>query len=206
MGIVDNIYSGKLNQVNQILQDRLSRAGISGSGFSNVLSKNVNGTDSSASNYLIELENDNEKLTELANEHAYDTYIDNAAKKYDLDPNLIRAVIRGESRFKQYAKSGVGAMGLMQLMPGTAGDMGVDNAYNAEQNIDGGVKYLKMQINRFGDVRLALAAYNTGPSRVASYGITDPDDPVQYDRISDRVQNYVKNILGNYVKYSKQDV
>ena len=89
------------------------------------------------------------------------------ARRYGVDPALAVEVGYAESRFNQAAVSPAGAIGVMQLMPATAAWLGV-NPYILEQNIDGGVRYLKMQLDRFGDVASALAAYNWGPERVAA--------------------------------------
>jgi soluble lytic murein transglycosylase-like protein len=94
-----------------------------------------------------------------------------AAEKYNLRPELINAVIRAESNFEVQAVSSAGAQGLMQLMPATAKELGVNNPFDIEQNIDGGAKYLRMMLDRFGgNVRHALAAYNAGPGTVSKYG------------------------------------
>ena len=101
----------------------------------------------------------------------YGKFIRTAAERYSLDPELIRAIIKVESDFNPYAVSAKGAMGLMQLMPGTAREMQVDAPFEAEENIMGGSRYLRKLLNLFdGDLRLCLAAYNSGPNRVLEKG------------------------------------
>ena len=114
-----------------------------------------------------------------------DAIIAKAAEAHDVDPNLVRAVIKVESAYKAKARSHKGAMGLMQLMPGTARDYGVRNAYDPEENINAGVKHLRSLLNRF-DVRLAVAAYNAGAATVERYGGIPP-----YKETRD----YVKKVL-----------
>jgi soluble lytic murein transglycosylase-like protein len=118
-----------------------------------------------------------------------DLIVENAAR-HELHPDFVRAVVQAESAFNPRARSVKGAMGLMQLMPGTAADYGVTNAYDPVQNIRAGVAYLKSLLVRFGnDVSLALAAYNAGPRAVEKYGRTVP--PYKETR------NYVSKIRAN---------
>lgn len=100
----------------------------------------------------------------------YDDVIEDAAATHGVRADLVRAVIHVESGFNPRARSHKGAMGLMQLMPKTAADLGVDNPWDPVQNIRGGVAYLGSLIREFGDEVLALAAYNAGPGAVNRYG------------------------------------
>jgi soluble lytic murein transglycosylase-like protein len=209
VGRVDQIYLSKLNQVQTIMNSRLNSVGLSSTQFSNVLSNKLRADSSNRPTLFpkgvdISKYRDGKNMEYIPAESMYTDMIEAIGKEKGLDPNLIKAVTRIESQFKKNALSSAGAQGLMQLMPGTAGDMGVTNTYDARQNIEGGTEYLKMQLERFGDLRLALAAYNCGPSRVAGYGITNPNDSNQYGRISERVQSYVDRVMKLYVKYSDQ--
>lgn len=101
--------------------------------------------------------------------------IDNVAEKHKVDPHLVRAIVKAESSFNPFAKSYAGAMGLMQLMPKTAIYLNVDDAYHPEQNIDGGVKYVKYLLDKFeNNLELTLAAYNAGEGKVRKYGGVPP--------------------------------
>lgn len=100
----------------------------------------------------------------------FDAEIRQAADRQGLDPKLLHAVIAVESAYRSDAVSPAGAAGLTQLMPATAREVGVANRFDAASNAEGGALYLAAQLRRFGDVRLALAAYNAGPGRVARLG------------------------------------
>ena len=124
-------------------------------------------------------------------EHIYNAII-KSSKEFDIDPQLIATIIKHESGFDQFAKSSAGAIGLMQLMPGTADSMGVEDIYDIFDNIRGGVKYFKQcLIKSKNDIPLALAAYNAGIGNVLKYNGIPPFK---------ETQNYVDKILNTYNK------
>jgi soluble lytic murein transglycosylase-like protein len=107
--------------------------------------------------------------------------INEAAAQYDLDPNLLAAVAFKESRFNARAVSRIGAEGIMQLKPKTARSLGVTNSFDERQNIFGGAKYLKKQLDRFGgSIEHALAAYNAGSTLVAKVGPNATEEAIEY--------------------------
>lgn len=121
---------------------------------------------------------------------AYLESINTACDRHGVDPALVHAIMKVESDFNPYALSRKGAMGLMQLMPQTAMDMNVRNSFNPEENIFGGVKYLRYLLDRYeGNVSLALAAYNSGETAVKRWG-TIPPFP--------ETRNYVQRIMRLY--------
>jgi len=109
-----------------------------------------------------------------ASRQPYDAEIVAAATRYRLDPKLLHALVTVESAYRPRAVSLAGAGGLTQLMPTTASELGVQDRFDTAENLAGGAAYLARQLVRFGDVRLALAAYNAGPDRVARLGVVPP--------------------------------
>jgi soluble lytic murein transglycosylase-like protein len=121
-----------------------------------------------------------------------------AAQIYQLPPSLIRAVIKVESNFVHLAVSPKGAMGLMQLMPGTARLLGVEEPFNPRDNIHGGCRYLRMLIDEFGgSLPLALAAYNAGPQRVVDSGFRVPEIK--------ETQEFLTQVIGRYLAEEKKN-
>jgi len=127
----------------------------------------------------------------LAASPELNSIIEKAADRYGVDPLLVRCVIRAESAFRPQSTSPKGAMGLMQLMPATARDLGVTNAYDPEQNVLAGTRYLKSLLDRYsGDVPRALAAYNWGMGNVDR----------RPDRLPSETREYVAGIMREYRK------
>jgi len=123
----------------------------------------------------------------------FDSEINAAATSYGIDPALLKGLVQQESGFDPNARSGAGAVGLTQLMPSTASALGVTDPTDPAQSLQGGARYLREQLDRFGgDERLALAAYNAGPGAVAKYGGVPPYA---------ETQGYVNKVLANAAGY-----
>ena len=120
-------------------------------------------------------------------------YIAEAAAAHNVDPALIEAVIKQESAYDAGAKSCVGAQGLMQLMPETAKELGVNDPFDPKQNVMGGAKYLRRLLDMYdGNMTKAIAGYNSGPGNVDHYGGVPPFP---------ETQNYVQKVLDNYQQF-----
>ena len=127
-----------------------------------------------------------DRVVAIPAHRAYEQYIREASARYGVDATLIRSVMQTESAFDALAVSRAGAMGLMQLMPDVAFELGVEDPFNPRQNVMGGTKYLRRLLNLYnGNVPLALASYNAGATNVAQYGGVPPFP---------ETQNYVKQI------------
>ena len=129
-----------------------------------------------------------------------DERIENAVELYSnqhgVDSNLVKAIIKVESNFDPNVVSSAGAKGLMQLMPENCKALGVEDPFNIEQNIEGGVKHIKEYIDRYdGDIEMALMAYNGGPTRMMNRGVTSIDDIYKMPK---ETPNYVPKVMSYY--------
>jgi soluble lytic murein transglycosylase-like protein len=136
------------------------------------------------------------QLASSVNPAEYEHIISTCATKYGVNPCLIKAVIHAESGYNPNAVSRKGASGLMQLMPGTARSLKVSNSFDPQDNVEGGVKYLRFLLDTFrGDVSLAVAAYNAGLNKVAKYGGIPPYNETRtyVNRVLSYMQSYQAN-------------
>lgn len=136
----------------------------------------------------------NSRIDRSFKETLYEPLIRRAEARYRLPPMLLQALVWQESRFNPMAISPAGAAGLSQLMPATARELGVTNRHDPAQNIDGGARYLRQMLDKFGAIHLALAAYNAGPGAVRkARGIPQNRE----------TPNYVKRVLERWMAYSR---
>ncbi len=126
---------------------------------------------------------------------SYDPYIDEASRLYGIDTALLKAVVKVESNFNPRAVSHKGALGLMQIMPQNVAVLDIQDPFDPRQNILGGARYLKEMLNRYGDLNLALAAYNAGPAAVDRYKEVPPFT---------ETRSYVQQVLHNYDTLKKR--
>ena len=146
-----------------------------------------------SSGYDLYFKKNASKLKKSYSTYRFDRHIEKASKKYGLSFYLLKAVIKVESDFNPNAVSKAGAMGLMQLMPGTMRELNVSDPFNPMENIMGGARFLKKQIDRFdGRLHIALAAYNAGPSVVERYNGIPPFM---------ETESYVSKVIDSFYAY-----
>ena len=143
-------------------------------------------------------ENNLQTVSRKKAEHLYHPIIIQTSNRYQVDPAIVKAIIMAESSYNPLAISKAGAKGLMQLMPETAQDLGVEDVFNPQQNINAGVRYFKQLVNRFnGDFELALAAYNAGSTTVRIYKGVPPFKATRH---------YIKQVFKYYQLYKNRMV
>ncbi len=180
-------------------------ASTSNSSFSSVLNsvssaKQTDTTNSAGTSKAVNLDYTGSFANSKAStfKSSYDDIISEKAKQYGVNENVVKAIIQAESDFNPNCVSSAGAKGLMQLMPCNVKDLGITNVFDPEQNIDGGIREFKGYLNSYnGDIKMALAAYNCGPTRVRNLGLTDLDDPEQFAKLPKETRNYITKIMKN---------
>lgn len=178
-GIINNIYTNISNN----LAIRNEVAGYQ------VNESNSLGLSNASNN--VEITNSN-----LTQKEQIEDAVKKASKKYGVDANLIKAVIKTESNFNPNVVSRAGAKGLMQIMPSNFKNLGISNPFDIYQNVDGGTKLLKQYIDKYnGDIQMALMAYNGGPTRMKNRGVTSIEHIYKMPK---ETQNYVKKVMKYY--------
>lgn len=202
--MASQIVAAKMQQLNTRLSSKMQEiSGKTGIQFSEMFAsriQNISQEQEVAEEINTgdtEVAGDSKPVDSVVARGSYDTLITAMAQKYNVEPQLVRAVVWAESNFNSNVVSNKGATGLMQLMPATAASLGVTDSYDPVQNVDGGVRYLAAQLkSNDGDVLRALAAYNCGPTRLSNLGVTDLTDPDQFALLPQETQNYINRIEG----------
>lgn len=166
---------------------------------------NTIGIDNKMNNENVNLQIENSiqntnKIQSTSKDPNVNQRIDNAvsiaSKKYGVDENLIKSIIKVESNFNPNCVSSAGAKGLMQLMPENCRDLNVGDPFNIEENIDGGARHIKEYLDKYnGDVEMALMAYNGGPTRMAKRGVKSMSDIYKMPK---ETQKYVPKVMKHY--------
>ena len=213
-GILDRLPGGH-DIYQQVMQSRgrnASTAGASQAVTGNAANASVEntawvqspGTSNIPFNAILDYFTDGGNAGNVMLREAIETEIEAAAIRHNLDPSLVRAVIRVESNYRHDVVSHAGAMGLMQLMPGTAASLGVVDPFDIRQNIDGGTRYLRNLLDMFDeDLDLALAAYNAGQGAVRRHGGIPPFAETQ--AFVPRVQQYMERYTIDRYRLAAED-
>jgi len=192
--VLNNILRQKLMEIQSQLPSYVKLVKDDTVNFSEVLSEEIDGSNIGSD--LGSPDAIGSVKEKISYKSDFNEIIEYAAKKYNISSSIIKAVIKAESNFNPTVVSSAGAQGLMQLMPGTARALGVNDSFDPKQNIEGGVRYLRDMLEKFGgNLELALAAYNAGPGNVTKYGGIPPFKETQM---------YVKKIMG-YIKNKNFD-